>query len=236
MPEKSNKTQKQAQPGKKKTAPKTGGSHQLGSQQGLGATHTKLSHVQREKSKAQKANTSSGERDIAPNKGVPTDELTTRVRDPSHSLCLLTTMSPENLRSVRAKKEPQILGTVGETVMAGGDIRIHEPPTTRRNKETPIGTGEATHGLKNSPGNLVSQAFEATARPAHPLGDRPGTYEEHQDINTDVLDTSYHSIHNNDLGTPTLETRPKHDVSQEDRPFGATKNAWHPTAKLIKSN
>ena len=76
-PEKSNKTQKQAQPAKKKTAPQTGGPHQLGSQQGPRATHAKPGPAKKKKHKAQKANASSGECDIAPNKGVPTDELTT---------------------------------------------------------------------------------------------------------------------------------------------------------------
>ena len=107
--------------------------------------------------------------------------------------------------------------------------------------QPPEGTGrmeEAARGLKSSTGNLVTQAFEAPAHLAHPLGDRLGTCSEHQDINTDVLDTRDHPFNNNDPDIPTLKTRPKPDVSQEpyqeERFLGATKNAWHPTANLIK--
>ena len=101
-----NQTQGVAQPRKKKTAPQTGGPHQLGSQQGPRATHAKPGHAKRKKHKAQKPNTS---------RGAPTDKPTKRVGGPPHSLSNLATMAPENL---------QIPRTTGGTVITGETTHI----------------------------------------------------------------------------------------------------------------
>ena len=232
------------------------------SRQGLGTNHTQPIHqqpncAQRQSSKARKANTTSEEHDGVPNKGMPPDEIISQVRDPPLSRYLFTNTTPENLYGVRAKKGPQILGACGETVVMGGDTWTSQPPTTRRNRETLIGIEEAACGLKSSTDDRVTQALAAPAqvgehidallrirhsarrsRLTHPLGDGLRIYKEHQDLNTDVLETRDHPVDNNDPDITTLKTRPKPDVgqepSQEDKLSETTKSAWHPTTSPVK--